>query len=593
MDKMLNVTNFQLQYSNVDYSAVALAAPQLFITEAAPQGGTPALTDAQVASLIASGTKIVGYVESSVTDAGRSYWNTAWTSDGTDTGTVLATAPAWLKSGVTNEFGIVADIRETAWRQIVIAQAVDLATRGYSGVFLDDVAQYFALGKGVVADIQAFVTSMLTLVSEVKAAITAINPDAVVLVNSTPYIVSDAVGGVNSQASQNFLADTDAILLESFFGINRTAEEAGIVQAASALLPSMTVLTLEFSGTAYQNFLYGSQSQALGFVPGYSTSPAYNTLNAPRSDATTGDDNLLGTGRADIIRANSGNDLISAGDGADRIYSGTGNDTAYGGKGNDVFYGDAGNDQFFGEAGNDIFYGGTGADRMDGGAGVDRVYFSTSLSVVVDLTNTATSNGQAQGDVFINIEEVSGSTQGDVIIGNALTNRLFGQGGADRIDGGVGADTLVGGLGSDSFVFKLSESGTLAATLDKIFDYTKGAVGIGDEIDANVNLAIGGTSVAATTTQASINANTGVATFLAGSGTTLADALLDIATSMTTGTNTAGEFAFFELNKTGDNYMFISDGVAGIGANDVLVRMTAVTVINTISIDAGDVTILT
>jgi hypothetical protein len=35
--------------------------------------------------------------------------------------------------------------------------------------------------------------------------------------------------------------------------------------------------------------------------------------------------------------------------------------------------------------------------------------------------------------------------------------------------------------------------------------------------------------------------------FEAGSGTTLADALADIATSMTTGTNTAGEFAVFKV----------------------------------------------
>jgi hypothetical protein len=41
-------------------------------------------------------------------------------------------------------------------------------------------------------------------------------------------------------------------------------------------------------------------------------------------------------------------------------------------------------------------------------------------------------------------------------------------------------------------------------------------------------------------------------------------------------------------------FHFISDGVASKGANDMLVRLTGVTSVNTISIDpiAGDVTIL-
>jgi hypothetical protein len=62
---------------------------------------------------------------------------------------------------------------------------------------------------------------------------------------------------------------------------------------------------------------------------------------------------------------------------------------------------------------------------------------------------------------------------------------------------------------------------------------------------------------------------------------------------MTAATTAAGEFAFFELNNTGDNYLFISDAINGVSAGDVLVRLSAVTAINTINITAGDVTILT
>ncbi len=58
---------------------------------------------------------------------------------------------------------------------------------------------------------------------------------------------------------------------------------------------------------------------------------------------------------------------------------------------------------------------------------------------------------------------------------------------------------------------------------------------------------MGGFAGAATATQASINQSTGVATFVKGSGVTLADCLADIATRFTASTNSAGEFPLFQV----------------------------------------------
>jgi hypothetical protein len=116
---------------------------------------------------------------------------------------------------------------------------------------------------------------------------------------------------------------------------------------------------------------------------------------------------------------------------------------------------------------------------------------------------------------------------------------------------------------------------------------------VGDSIDFASALTVGGVAAAATATQASINAATGVASFAAGSGTTMADALADIATSMTTGVNAVGEFALFRINNAGTFYQFISDGVAGVGVNDVLVQLSGVTTVATIDLTGGDLTILT
>jgi hypothetical protein len=128
--------------------------------------------------------------------------------------------------------------------------------------------------------------------------------------------------------------------------------------------------------------------------------------------------------------------------------------------------------------------------------------------------------------------------------------------------------------------------------LDKITDYTKGAVGTGDLIDFSSNLTIGGSAATATATQASINITTGKTTFAAGSGTTLSDALLDIASRMTAATNAIGEFALFQVNNTGDHYAFISDGKKGVGANDVLIQFNGMNSYTGIDLAGGSLTVI-
>jgi Ca2+-binding RTX toxin-like protein len=305
-------------------------------------------------------------------------------------------------------------------------------------------------------------------------------------------------------------------------------------------------------------------------------------------------DQIKGLAGADTIYGLAGADTLYGDADGDTLDGGRGDDTLYGGTGSDSLFGGLGDDEVYGGADGDILYSSAGIDLIDGEAGNDILYYSAERSgATINLNNSALNEGSALGDTLLNIERLSGTNFADVITGNSLANSFLGNGGNDRLDGGAGADVLNGGTGSDSFVFVFGQSGTTATTADRISDYTKGAVGVGDEIDIAAALTIGGVATTATAAQASIDAATGVATFAAGSATTLADALADIATSMTTGTNTVGEFAFFKVNTAGNFYQFISDGVAGVGANDVLVQLTDVTTINTINLTGGDLTILT
>jgi len=136
--------------------------------------------------------------------------------------------------------------------------------------------------------------------------------------------------------------------------------------------------------------------------------------------------------------------------------------------------------------------------------------------------------------------------------------------------------------------------GSTPATLtpDRIADFFKLLRGNGDVIDYATALSVGGNDSQANSSQASINTTTGIASFASGRGTTLSDALADIAARFTNACDAAGEFALFRINNTGDFHLFISDGVAGVTTNDVLIQLAGVRSFSGISLTAGDLMLL-
>ncbi len=231
----------------------------------------------------------------------------------------------------------------------------------------------------------------------------------------------------------------------------------------------------------------------------------------PVFNGTPGDDDLVGTPDADelngfegndILIGQAGDDVINGGDGDDQALGGAGNDSIDLGAGSDVGIGGAGNDTLIGGAGNDFLYGesttetlngvsgndtmiagdgddfmrpGLGDDYVDGGAGNDRVtYYAVQGSVTVDLRiqGTAQNTGAGGLDTLIGIENLSGTTFSDVLIGNNVANWIWSHGGADDIRGNAGDDTfwlpegdgavVRGGQGVDviSFRGRVDELGT-------------------------------------------------------------------------------------------------------------------------------------
>jgi len=165
---------------------------------------------------------------------------------------------------------------------------------------------------------------------------------------------------------------------------------------------------------------------------------------------TDGDDVIVATRRNGNVEARGGNDLICLrGRAFHEAYGEGGADRILGSHGGDNIYPGRGDDRVRGRGGRDLITDleATGDDRYKGGTGSDRIRFSTpnsrsSKPVEVDLA-VGVSSGHGH-DRISAIENVEGTTLGDVLIGDRLRNVLDGVRGGDLIQGAGGDDRIRG-----------------------------------------------------------------------------------------------------------------------------------------------------
>ncbi len=179
---------------------------------------------------------------------------------------------------------------------------------------------------------------------------------------------------------------------------------------------------------------------------------------------------LLGTASDDVLR---GSTLLK-----NQIFGGAGADFITGGNVDDRLDGGDGDDVLGGGGGDDFLVGGAGADAIDGGTGIDTVdYSGSAIGVRVNLASGKGKFGDAEGDTYTGVEDVTGSAFADTLTGNGLANRLDGGDGADILTGGGGADMLLGGLGADQFRFNSAAEIGSGINRDQILDFDAGGAG--------------------------------------------------------------------------------------------------------------------
>ena len=217
------------------------------------------------------------------------------------------------------------------------------------------------------------------------------------------------------------------------------------------------------------------------------------------------------------------------------------------------------------------------------GAGIDTLSAAEqTLNLNIDLNAGSWSYAGAKdasllaaNQAFIGfgttLENATGGSGNDVIIGNAAANTLQGGAGNDTLNGGVGADklvggtgndvliggankdTLTGGTGADKFVFNLdTDSGIATATRDTITDFSRTQ---GDKIDLSgidANLKVAGDNAFTTL-------NSG--TLFSGSFSTIATLFFDQTSHILYGNNDKDAAADFSIALSGVTTLATSDFV--------------------------------
>jgi Ca2+-binding RTX toxin-like protein len=235
-----------------------------------------------------------------------------------------------------------------------------------------------------------------------------------------------------------------------------------------------------------------------------------NYLNTVTVAAGAGADEVIGGFGANNLRGEDGDDTLIGGDAADSLNGGNNNDRLEGRGGDDVLIGGDGDDNLAGGGSGDI-------DELRGGGGNDTYRVQDSGDLVIEAGNAGTDDVRSIIDYILvdNVERLFISGAARSATGNALSNSIFGSGGADTlsglggddtirggigrdiidggigqdlIDGGAGKDTMTGGADRDTFQFRfLSDLNATATFADVITDFDQGLNEriIVSDIDAN------------------------------------------------------------------------------------------------------------
>ena len=218
--------------------------------------------------------------------------------------------------------------------------------------------------------------------------------------------------------------------------------------AVTGLSPTMSSVDITAGPVSIEDFTIGAVTDE--------SVDLFGDMGNDTFEGTSGDDYMFGGGGADVFFGYGGNDYIDANVFGPVAAAGEAETaTSYGGTGNDIFadeiYGGAGNDYMIASEAGATMNGGAGADHHDGTLGYTIAdYSDSSAGVEVMLQFGTGTGGDAEGDTYVDVNEVVGSAYADVIALNGRVGAAHGEGGDDRMFGLGGSDVMYGGTGNDT-----------------------------------------------------------------------------------------------------------------------------------------------
>ena len=403
----INVSNwgYQLQgLSGAPLNSAALAALEfdLLVTDFSRDGSEAAKFTATEVAAIKADAVAVSYISIGEASEFRTFWNTAWTTNGDASGANTALAPDWL--GPTNpDWPESRKVRfwDQGWQDVIFNDTTSgwldqIVTQGFDAAYLDIVdAYYFWAAEATAAQRRPgdpvneteAASRMIDFIVDMTAHARLTNPNFFVILQNGAFII-DALADADPVRKAALLDAIGAIAVEDVYLRNGgNPENNGFLPDEAAI----AVLQRDFiaNGKPVFSVDYVNQLDPLaqflqtsigdGFIPTVAGDRGLDRTLAPLRaiNATTEKADLVaGTAGVDLILGRGGNDTIFGFQGNDRIYGGAGTDLLAGGTGNDIIVGGGGSDVISGGSGVDFLVGSAGSDVCTGGLGRDRFDFN-------------------------------------------------------------------------------------------------------------------------------------------------------------------------------------------------------------------------
>ncbi|HST35261.1 MAG TPA: endo alpha-1,4 polygalactosaminidase, partial [Allosphingosinicella sp.] len=386
------------------------------------------------------GKLLIGYLNVAKINDYVGYWNASWTSNGLAGGTLTGSAPAFLGAFDTANTRLV-NFWEPAWKTLLLARIDAMVAQGFSGIFLDDLLQYFTQRGGTLAQIAQAAREMRDLVTDLAEHAKAVAPAGfAVIVNGAPFLINDTIADgstLDLAAQTDFYAPLDGILVENYFsrGLGNFIAHT-IAQYGARDIALLSVDTGQT--TSQQQEEIEEAAFTAGFLPETTVGTVYSENTArvvPGVAAAPGND---------LLEGGAGNDQLSGGGGVNTLRGGTGDDTYFIANASDTI-------NEFANEGSDVLAVGFSYTLA---AGVSIELITTGWiggTAAINLTGNELAN-QIWGNDGINT--LTGGDGDDALLGYGANDVLNGGLGADLLVGGLGADQLSGGSGDDTYILE-------------------------------------------------------------------------------------------------------------------------------------------